>query len=162
MNSLPKHLVERYRWIDGASITLMEFLHGAFRTRNPNALFLIRNSENISKHIPERYADKFRDRDQFNQRQVEELKIQIPKMFPPEQILHYDCFYNGLDSSTGRERVKSMKKFRFLQDSIECFQVVISGLETFQNHAKKFLFEAIEKWYEEEFQDQNKTNTGEI
>jgi hypothetical protein len=106
MNQLPKQITERYRWIDGASITLMEFIHGAFRTANPNALFLIRNSENILKQLPDRYIEKFRDRDEFSQQQVEELKVQLPKLFSDEQVVHYDCFYNGLDSSTGRERVR--------------------------------------------------------
>lgn len=103
---MPKTITERYRWIEGASITLMEFIHGAFRTHNPNALFLIRNSENIFKNLPERYLDKFRDREESSRKQVEELKSQLPTMFSPEQIYHYDCFYNGLDSSTGRERVR--------------------------------------------------------
>ena len=84
----------------------MEFIHGAFRTANPNALFLMRNSENILKQLPDRYVEKFRDRDEFSRRQVEELKVQLPKIFPDEQLTHYDCFYNGLDSSTGRERVR--------------------------------------------------------
>ena len=105
MSSLPKYITERYRWIDGASITLMEFIHGALRSHNPNALFLIRNSESIFKNLPERYLDKFRDREEFNQKQIKELKIELPKMLSPEQVYNYDCFYNGLDSSTGRERV---------------------------------------------------------
>ena len=87
----------------------MEFIHGAFRTANPNALFLMRNSQNILKHLPERYVEKFRDRDEFNQRQIEELKIELPKIFPEEQIIHYDCSYNGLDASTGRERVRELQ-----------------------------------------------------
>ncbi len=106
MNELPKNITERYHWIDGASITLMEFIHGAFRTNNPNAFFLIRKSENILKNLPEKYADKFRDKDELSQKQIKELKSQLSKFISPEQIFSYDCFYNGLDSSTGRERVK--------------------------------------------------------
>jgi hypothetical protein len=84
----------------------MEFIHGAFRTHNPNAFFLIRKSENILKNLPEKYTDKFRDKDELNQKQIQQLKTQLPEIVPPEHIFSYDCFYNGLDSSTGRERVK--------------------------------------------------------
>lgn len=109
MNDLPKHITETYNWIDGASITLMEFLHGAFRRNNPNALFLIRKSENLLENLPEKYNDKFRDKDKLNQKQVQELKIQIAEIISPKQIFSYDCSYNGVDSSTGRERVKHTK-----------------------------------------------------
>ncbi len=83
----------------------MEFIHGAFRTNNPNAFFLIRKSENILKNLPDKYHDKFRDKDELSQKQIKELKKQLPDIISPEQIFSYDCFYNGLDSSTGRERV---------------------------------------------------------
>jgi hypothetical protein len=106
LNQLPKNITERYRWIDGASITLMEFIHGAFRTNNPNAFFLIRKSENILKNLPEKYNDKFFDKDELSQKQIKELKKQLPEIISPEQISSYDCVYNGLDSSTGRERVE--------------------------------------------------------
>jgi hypothetical protein len=84
----------------------MEFIHGAFRTHNPNAFFLIRKSENILKNLPEKYKDKFRDKDELSQRQIQQLKTQLQEIVPSEHIFSYDCFYNGLDASTGRERVK--------------------------------------------------------
>jgi hypothetical protein len=108
LNDLPKHITETYCWIDGASITLMEFIHGAFRRNNPNAFFLIRKSENLLKNLPEKYNDKFRDKDGLSQKQIQELKSQLSEIISPEQIFSYDCSYNGLDSSTGRERVKHM------------------------------------------------------
>jgi len=83
----------------------MEFVHGALRTNNPNAFFLIRKSENILKNLPEKYNEKFRDKDELSQKQIKELKTQLPELISPEQMFFYDCFYNGLDSSTGRERV---------------------------------------------------------
>ncbi|CAF0736436.1 unnamed protein product [Rotaria sordida] len=141
LNELPKNIIERYRWIDEASITLMEFIHGAFRTHNPNAFFLIRKSENILSNLPDKYKDKFRDKDEFNQSQIQELKNQLPKIFPPEQIFHYDCFYNGLDSSTGRERVK------------------IDGLHEFEEQARKFLIQAIQKWYPANFTNTSSLDT---
>ena len=85
----------------------MEFIHGAFRHNNPNAFFLIRESENIFSNLPEKYLDKFRDKDVSSQKQIEQLKAQLSNIISPEQIFTYDCFYNGLDSSTGRERVRS-------------------------------------------------------
>ncbi|UJR37208.1 hypothetical protein I4U23_029917 [Adineta vaga] len=133
LHELPDNIKERYRWIDGASITLMEFIHGAFRTHNPNAFFLIRKSENILKNLPEKYTDKFRDKDEISQKQVLELKHQLSQIVPPEHIFQYDCFYNGLDSTTGRERVR------------------VDGLEEFGMKAKEFLSEAIKNWYSENF-----------
>jgi hypothetical protein len=106
LNDLPKHITETYRWIDGASITLMEFIHGALRKNNPNAFFFIRKSENLLKNLPEKYNDKFRDKDELSQKHVKELKSQLSEMISSEQIYSYDCSYNGLDSSTGRERVE--------------------------------------------------------
>jgi len=92
----------------------MEFIHGAFRTHNPNAFFLIRNSENIRKNIPDKYKDKFQDKDEISQTQIKKLKNHLSEFVSQEQIYTYDCFYNGLDSSTGRERVKKNFFFLFL------------------------------------------------
>ncbi|CAF1350468.1 unnamed protein product [Rotaria sordida] len=140
LNDLPKHITETYGWIDGASITLMEFIHGAFRRNNPNAFFLIRKSENLLKNLPEKYKDKFQDKDELSQKQVKELKSQLSEIISPEQIFSYDCSYNGLDSSTGRERVK------------------IDGLQEFEERTKSFLSETIRKWYPENFNEDNSIN----
>lgn len=120
----------------------MEFIHGAFRTNNPNAFFLIRKSDNILKNLPEKYNDKFRDKDELSQKQIQELKKHLPEIMSPEQTYSYECFYNGLDSSTGRERVK------------------IDGLNEFEEQAKKFLTHAIHNWYPENFQDNSSLTTG--
>ncbi|UJR29657.1 hypothetical protein I4U23_017205 [Adineta vaga] len=140
LNDLPKHIIDTYDWIDGASITLMEFVHGAFRRNNPNAFFLIRKSENLLKNLPEKYNDKFRDKDQLNQEQVKELKNQLINIMSSEQIFSYDCSYNGLDSSTGRERVK------------------IDNLQEFEEQTKSFLNQTIRKWYPENFNQDNSIN----
>ncbi|CAF0801098.1 unnamed protein product [Adineta steineri] len=140
INDLPKNITERYRWIDGASITLMEFIHGAFRTHNPNAFFLIRNSENVLKNLPEKYLDRFRDKDELSQKQIQELKQQLSDIVPAEHIFNYDCFYNGLDSTSGRERVN------------------IDGLQDFGAKVKSFLSEAINKWYPENFDSESSSN----
>ena len=86
----------------------MEFIHGALRRNNPNAFFLIRKSDSLLEHLPEKYNDKFRDKEELSRNQVQELKRQLSEMMSPEQIFTYDCTYNGLDSSTGRERVICM------------------------------------------------------
>ncbi|CAF3689165.1 unnamed protein product [Adineta steineri] len=140
LNDLPKHITETYRWIDGASITLMEFIHGAFRRNNPNAFFLIRKSENLLTNLPEKYNDKFRDKDELSQKQVKELKSQLSEIMSPEQIFSYDCSYNGLDASSGRERVK------------------IDGFQEFEERTKSFLSEAVRKWYPENFNADNSVN----
>ena len=95
--------------MDGASITLMEFIHGALRKNNPNALFLIRKCENLLSNLPEKFNDKFRDKDALSRKQVQALKRQLSEMLSPEQTFSYDCSYSGLDSSSGRERVRHMR-----------------------------------------------------
>ena len=84
----------------------MELIHGAFRRHNPNAAIFIRKSESILKSLPDMYIDKFRDKDELKQKQIQKFKHQLPEIFSPKQIFFYDCYYNGLDSSSGRERVK--------------------------------------------------------
>jgi hypothetical protein len=36
-------LAARYEWVQGASVTAMELMHGALRCRNPNAIFCLRD-----------------------------------------------------------------------------------------------------------------------
>jgi hypothetical protein len=83
----------------------MEFIHGAFRRKNPNALFLVRQSDHLLANLPTKYNEKFRDKDELSRQQVTELKSRLCEMVAPEQIVAYDCSYVGLDASSGRERV---------------------------------------------------------
>ena len=120
----------------------MEFIHGAFRRKNPNAFFLIRKSEHLLQNLPEKYNDKFRDKDELSRKQIQELKHQLAEIMSPEQIFSYDCSYDGLDSSTGRERVK------------------IDGLQEFEERTRSFLSAAIRQWYPENFSQHDLTNLG--
>jgi hypothetical protein len=42
---VPDDVRERFAWVDGASITAMEVLHGALRDKNPHALFFLRRGK---------------------------------------------------------------------------------------------------------------------
>ena len=82
----------------------MEFIHGAFRRKNPNAFFLIRKSEHLLQNLPEKYNDKFRDKDELSRKQIQELKHQLAEIMSPEQIFSYDCSYDGLQEFEERTR----------------------------------------------------------
>ncbi|CAF0886903.1 unnamed protein product [Didymodactylos carnosus] len=135
---LPKSISKRYDWIHGASITLMEFIHGAFRTNNPNACYLVRNS-NALTNVPEKYKAKFFEKDAYGQHQVQELKNQLKDLYP-NQVFDYDGTYSGLETTEGRERVK------------------ISGLQEFEKRVFTFLTKAIEDWYPSSFEKERSTD----
>jgi len=47
MSKLATEIQEKYKWIPKISITFMEILHGALRSRNKNALFFIRSGDSL-------------------------------------------------------------------------------------------------------------------
>ena len=142
----------------------MEFIHGAFRTRNPNACFFIRKSEDILKNLPEKYLDKFRDKDEMSQKQVKELKAQLSQIVSKEQIHEFPCFYDGLDASSGRERVCSVDRVtsRLERCSFFLIQVKVEGLEEFGEQVKEFLVKAIGNWYPEHFNAVKSSQNGNV
>ena len=58
MSELSEEIKQKYDWIPNISITLMEFLHGALRRQNQNALFFIRSAESLFG-IPDEFNNKF-------------------------------------------------------------------------------------------------------
>ena len=140
----------------------MEFIHGAFRTRNPNACFLIRQSDDILKHLPEKYLDKFRDADESSQKQVKELKAQLSQIVSKEQIHEFPCSYDGLDASSGRERVcrSDRAPSRLERYSFFAIEVKVEGLEEFGEKVKDFLVKAIGNWYPEHFNADRSSQNG--
>ena len=45
-------LCDQYDWLDGASVTSMEVLHGALRTGNSNAVYCLRDPSYVSLSVP--------------------------------------------------------------------------------------------------------------
>nr|XP_034334981.1 telomerase protein component 1 isoform X1 [Crassostrea gigas] len=119
-----------YSWVLNSSITFMEILHGAYRSGNPNALFLLRNSEPI-KEIPEDFQDRFVDKEVLKMCHLKELKKKIKLKFS-NQLFEYDCKYSGLSEKAGRKRV-----------ILEC-------LDTFAEKVLTFFKARISEFYPEE------------
>lgn len=60
--NIPQEIQQQYDWVFPASITHMEILHAAYRTRNPNAAFFIRDPgflENIPPEMEPAFVDGF-------------------------------------------------------------------------------------------------------
>ncbi len=45
-------LCDQYKWMEGASVTSMEVLHGALRTGNSNAMYCLRDPSYVSLKVP--------------------------------------------------------------------------------------------------------------
>lgn len=127
MSTLSNELKEKYNWLPDISITFMEFLHGALRSQNKNACFFIRSLDSLKK-IPAQYHDKFFETNLLSQLQMKALKEKL-KEYYPNQVFDYSAEYEGIDSSTGRDKVK-------LGDLIEFGQLVL-----------KFLIASIQRTY---------------
>lgn len=129
----------------------MEILHGALRTKNPNACFFIRNCESL-KDIPVEYHEKFFETNQLSKLQMKVmdfyffyisimqkthvfiyiyLKVLKEKLkeYHSSQVHEYFANYEGIDKSTKRDKVK-------LGDLIEFGQIAL-----------KFLISSIERTY---------------
>lgn len=58
----PQDIQQQYDWVFPASITHMEILHAAYRTKNPNAAFFIRDPsflDNIPLEMQPAFVDGF-------------------------------------------------------------------------------------------------------
>lgn len=60
---------EKYDWIEESSITLMEVLHAAYRNKNSNAAFFIRNNSFL-RDLPENFNHRFQQDDEFSKAQI--------------------------------------------------------------------------------------------
>ncbi len=69
MHNLADEIQEKYKWIPKISITFMEILHGALRSRDKNALFFIRSAESLDG-IPSEYHEKFYEADSYSKLQL--------------------------------------------------------------------------------------------
>ncbi|KAH3766484.1 telomerase protein component 1 [Pelomyxa schiedti] len=57
---VPPALHAKYHWVDGFSVTGMEIMHGVYRTKSPNAVFLLRTSDSLAG-LPAQFNPLFRD-----------------------------------------------------------------------------------------------------
>ena len=76
LDKLSNEIKEKYDWIPNISITFMEFLHGALRSRNKNSCFLIRSKESLN-NIPVEFNEKFYE---TNELSILQLKV-APKIY---------------------------------------------------------------------------------
>ena len=89
---VPEDIRERYDWVEHASITCMEILHGAYRARNPNAAFFIRDPGFLS-NIPAEQKKRFIDNDPLAVQQLNVLKKRLQ-----ERLVYFMFFKLGLFS----------------------------------------------------------------
>jgi hypothetical protein len=106
---VPAHMREQYQWQLGASVTHLEILTGAYRDRNPNALFLLRNPTYVQS-IPERLVPQFVENTHNTESvlMLEALKQKIREKFGDNagQCYDYEVQLSHIDTSTtGLEKV---------------------------------------------------------
>eukprot|EP00049_Salpingoeca_infusionum_P022234 m.5625 g.5625 ORF g.5625 m.5625 type:complete len:1195 (+) comp5076_c0_seq1:208-3792(+) len=121
---LTENITVPYQWVNGASITHMEILHGAFRNKNPNAAFFIRDGE-FMDHLPEHMRPKFEDEGLYAQESLKRLKTELRERFDEGRVVDYKPSFDKMDTSTGVEKalLKDLDGlgeavFAFLQSAI--------------------------------------------
>ncbi|XP_069128766.1 telomerase protein component 1-like isoform X2 [Argopecten irradians] len=138
---VPVDIKSQYDWISGTSITFMEIMHGAYRKRNPNAVFFLRDGE-FCKDIPKEYYEKFYkrfvDADPVQKEHLRVLKQKLRARFP-DQVFPYSCQMEGVteEIGTGRATLK------------------LKGLDDFAEKVQTFLQGAISRTYPDQKADKN-------
>jgi len=120
---IASNLASQYGWVYGLSVTEMEIVHGAFRKLNPNALFLMRNSDCLDD-VPEDCKNDYQDNQQQNIDKLKKLKTMINDTFPESNVYDYKVkgsYRGGLLEFTGLkgESDFSHTVFEFFQKRIE-------------------------------------------
>ncbi|XP_013381321.1 TPR repeat-containing protein DDB_G0287407 [Lingula anatina] len=100
MEEVPEHLVDEYEWIFKLSVTEMEIVHGAYRKKNPNALFLVREDPIYEAHMSGKELGRFKEVNNNRPVKREKLLKMLQRQFP-ETIMSYKCYLlsgkNGLE-----------------------------------------------------------------
>ncbi|XP_022081872.1 telomerase protein component 1-like [Acanthaster planci] len=120
---VPNDIAEEYKWVHSTSITHMEILLGAYRSRNPNAAFFVRDSSGFTEMIPLENQKQFVEPTEVGKLQLKELKSRLQQRFPG-QVFPYSC---ELDDDTQDSKVK------------------LKGLDEFGRQVLEFFKKAIEK-----------------
>ncbi|CAL1546811.1 unnamed protein product [Lymnaea stagnalis] len=127
LSETPKEAKEKYGWVDGTSITFMEIMHGAYRDRNPNAAFFLRD-KSVLVDVPETFIGRFIDSEPIAKQHLKVMKRKLKEKFP-DQIFPYSCKFKEISMATGRE------------------QVEFTAMDTFAELVLTFLRNAIERTY---------------
>ncbi|ELU16709.1 hypothetical protein CAPTEDRAFT_199172 [Capitella teleta] len=101
---VPEAISSEYSWVRGLSVTEMEILHGAYRTDNPNALFMLRDPSFL-KSVPDDQSKAFIDNQPIAQPKLDVLKQRIRSRFPSKRIVNYPVEFLGVNSNTGLPEV---------------------------------------------------------
>ncbi|XP_075931316.1 telomerase protein component 1-like isoform X2 [Petromyzon marinus] len=131
---VPEEMASRYAWVPGFSVTAMEIAHGAYRSRNPNAVFYVRRS-NLTGSLPEWARADFAETEARRAAHVAGVRAAVLECFAPSgQAREYDCRYAGDDSGTdsGTDSGK---------------RILVSGLEEFSVGVLSFFQEAIQRQF---------------
>ncbi|XP_033102323.1 telomerase protein component 1-like, partial [Anneissia japonica] len=129
-DDVPSDIASKYQWIPGFSITHMEIVNGAYRTRNPNAVFLLKDSSFLDT-LAEEFRESFVDTEPLAVAQLKELKRSLRKRFP-NQVLDYKCEVEGVKNN----------------------KVTMKGLDDFATMVTNFFKSAIAKQYPVAMRDQ--------
>ncbi|XP_038078830.1 telomerase protein component 1-like [Patiria miniata] len=121
-DNIPNDIAEEYQWVPLISVTHMEILLGAYRCRNPNAAFFLRDQSGFSEMIPEENKNQFVEPTELGKIQLKKLKAKLQQRFP-EQTFPYSC------------------EFDTAQDS----KVRLKGLDDFGRQVLEFFKKAIER-----------------
>jgi hypothetical protein len=137
--------MKEYSWVPGASITHMEILHGAFRSRNPNALFMFRDNGYIEA-LPEEFVRDFVEYINANQFNLQQLKQHIRSRFAVDkagsrrsQVVDYSAkvptnqcpllVFPCVLLYLSRTWLHSYCQVRGIQHSLGADRVVLTGLD---------------------------------
>jgi hypothetical protein len=127
-NDVPDDVRAAYQWIDNSSVTHMEIVHAAFRNsiRNPNALFLIRDSDFLT-HLPPDILPDFIETNSQSQESLELLKSLIREVYSStSQVINYCPRYHGIETqSTSLPKVCLTQMNHFCDSILEFFQNAI-------------------------------------
>lgn len=127
---VPESVATQFDWVPGVSVTHMEILCGAYRTMNPNALFMLRD-ESYLKSLPSVFIPQFVEPNWTSGIALELLKRQIKQRFGhTKQVMDYCVSVKDTDTSiTGISKV------------------LFGGLEVFGNAVLTHFKQVIEKQY---------------
>ncbi|EDO39396.1 predicted protein, partial [Nematostella vectensis] len=122
-SDVPNEIQKGYDWVFPASITHMEILHAAYRNKNPNAAFMIRDPAFLDE-IPTDMKGAFIDNSVLSKAQLQMLKEKLRLRFPG-QVFDYNCEYTGIDKSTGKPKVCLRALDDFGNRVLEVFKAAI-------------------------------------
>ncbi|XP_071113801.1 TPR repeat-containing protein DDB_G0287407-like [Haliotis cracherodii] len=115
---------QKYDWVEGTSITFMEVLHGAYRKKNPNAAFFLRDPAFLSE-VSETHVSRFIEAEDLGREHLKMFKTRLKQRFP-DQIFSYSVQAAGMSSSTGREKVQLTGLDDFADQCLEFFKSAIT------------------------------------